>query len=273
MQEPTHDKMKIRRFLLDEVEDEREQLEELFLTDSNFQEEVLMAEHELIDDYLSGELGADREKFQQLFESNPTQQTKLRVAQTVYDYARTEFAGASRRRKKSYVYLAIAAAVLISVLGGLWLVRQTSFKQEAIPQNNARADIEKQLMAANEAAAGSIESPEAKVTPLVLASVSTRAAGSETTLSLASGAEAFDLWLLPTTTEYESYNATLRKIGSHDQFNLPRLHAQTATQGRLVRLRVPAKLFGRGVYEVALTAVATNGQPIDAGRFTFQITD
>jgi hypothetical protein len=191
----------------------------------------------------------------------------------VRNYAKSEYAGSATKSKRPYAYIAIAAAVLLILFGSIWLMRRSQFEQYAARQRNIRAEIERQLMAATAAATGSVESPEAKVTPLVLASVSTRGSGTESTVSLGSGAEAFDLWLLPTATQYDVYNATLKRVGSQDQYNIPGLRLQTGTQGKLVRLRLLARLFGVGIYEIELNGVAPNGQPVDAGRFTFQITN
>lgn len=275
MREVTPDELKIRRFLLGDLEEaERERFEELFLTDPDFNEKVLIAERELIDDYLEGELDqTESERFREVFGTAPAQLRKLRIAESVRNYAKSEYAGSSEKPKRPYAYLAIAAAVLLILFGSIWLMRRSQFEQYAARQRTIRAEIERQLMAATAAATGSVESPQAKVTPLVLASVSTRGSGPESTVSLGSGAEAFDLWLLPTPTQYDVYNATLKRVGSQDQYNIPGLRLQTGTQGKLVRLRLPAGLFGPGIYDVELNAVGPNGQPVDAGRFTFQITN
>lgn len=274
MREVTEEEAKIRRFLLNELEEaKRERLEELFLTDSSFREKVLLAESDLIDDYLEGELHkSDTEKFRQVFATTPIQSRKLRIAQLIRNYARKEYDAASNPRK-AYIYVAIAATILVLLFAGIWLMRRVQFARYAAQEQARHTQTEQQLIAANNAATGSVESPEPRVTPRVLTSVSTRGSGPESSLSLGSGAEAFDLWLETTFTQYETYNATLKRIGSSEQFNLAGLRLQTGTQGKLVRVRIPARLFPRGVYEIALTAVAPDGQPVYAGRFTFQLTD
>lgn len=275
MREVTPEEVKIRRFLLDGLEEaEREQLEERFLTDSSFKEQVLMAESELIDNYLEGALDtADREKFRQVFENTPELSRKVGIAQSVKNYARSEYLATTRFQRRPYVYIAIAAGIVAVVFGGLWILRRTQFRQQAAQENIRRAEIEKEFIAANVRATGSIESPEPGVTPLVLASVSTRGAGPQPTVSLGSGAEAFDLWLLPTVTQYQTYNATIKKLGTDDQFHVPGLTLQSGKQGKMVRLRVQARSLTRDVYEIALDAVAPDGQVVNAGKFTFQVTD
>ena len=146
-------------------------------------------------------------------------------------------------RRKAYVYPAIAAALLAILFGGLWLMRRAQLEQRAAQEKARIAAIEKELITANIAATGSVESPEPKVSPLVLPSVSKRGLGPESTLGLSSGADAFDLWLLPTVTQYNTYNATLKKLSTTDQFHVPGLELQNGKQGKMIRLRVPARIL------------------------------
>jgi hypothetical protein len=290
MREVTHDEVKIRRFLLGDLEEaEREGLEELFLTDLTFRDQVLMVESELIDEYLGGELDQnDANKFRQVFVV-PEQLRKLRIARSVRNYAQSELARdvpvfdltpvptptlapETARRNKAYIYLAIAAALIVIAVGSIWLIRRAQFGQRTAQENNRRSEVEKQLAAANAAATGSIESPEPGVIPLMLASVSTRRPGPRPTLALNSGADAFDLWLVP-TTQYQTYNASLTRVDTHDRFDVFGLRLQSEKEAKLIRLRLPAKLFTPGLYEMELKAIGPDGQAVDAGRFTFQLTD
>jgi hypothetical protein len=65
MREVTQDDLSIRRLILGELKGvEREELEERFLTNADFREKVLMAEDDLIDAFLEGELdGSDLKEF------------------------------------------------------------------------------------------------------------------------------------------------------------------------------------------------------------------
>lgn len=291
MREVTHDEVKIRQFLLGDLEEaEREGLEELFLTDLTFRDQVLMVENELIDEYLGGELDQnDTNKFRQVFAAVPEQLRKLRIARSVRNYAQSELARdmpvfdltpeptpplapETARRNKAYIYLAIAAALIVIALGSIWLIRRAQFGQQAAQENNRHSEVEKQLAAANAAATGSVESPEPGVIPLMLASVSTRRPGPGPSLALNSGADAFDLWLVP-TTQYQTYNASLTRVDTRDRFDVFGLPLQSEKEAKLVRLRLPAKLFAPGLYEMELKAVGPDGQAVDAGRFSFQLTD
>ena len=291
MSEATQDEVRIRRFLLGDVEEaEREQFEEQFLTDPIFREQVLMVESELIDEYADGELDqVDADKFKQYLALSPGQLGRVRLSQSIRNYARSELAAetpapvvplpdrdqaidfGAPRRTKPYVYFAIAAALLLIVFGGIWLVLRLQSAQQLAREQSRRAEIEKQLAAANAAATGTAESPEPRVTPLLLGSVSTRSSGPQPVLSLTSGADAFDLWLLPTTTQYETYKASIKRVDSQDRFDVPGLKLTNLNQGRMVRLRLPASLFVSSLYEVTLTAIGPNGESVDAGTFVVQL--
>src|SRR5437588_796289 len=88
MQEANKDEALIRRFLLDELtEDERQQIEELFITDGDYRERVLIAEDDLIEDYLEGALSAaERERFLSHYLITPQQRRKLRIAKSIKKY-------------------------------------------------------------------------------------------------------------------------------------------------------------------------------------------
>src|SRR6185503_8468225 len=82
----------LREFLLGSVdEDERERIEDVFLTDSQARERMLVVEQELIEEYLEGALTtADREKFLSRYAQTAEQRRKLRITKSIKDWAMKE---------------------------------------------------------------------------------------------------------------------------------------------------------------------------------------
>src|SRR5216684_4191460 len=78
----------IRLYLLGHLtEEERERLEEQFVTDRDYQEEVLIVEEELIEDYLGDSLSAqDKERFTAHLLATSQQRHRLEVAQALNRY-------------------------------------------------------------------------------------------------------------------------------------------------------------------------------------------
>ncbi|HEV2798885.1 MAG TPA: hypothetical protein VGW12_00210 [Pyrinomonadaceae bacterium] len=83
----------IREYLLGQLSDEeQERVEERLMTDQDFFEQAMMAETELIDDYLAGDL-AEAESFENYFLSAPQQRQRLRAA-TIFQRYVSESASA-----------------------------------------------------------------------------------------------------------------------------------------------------------------------------------
>lgn len=75
----------LRRYLLGQVsEEEGKQIEDLFLTDAQFNERMEIAENELIDAYIDAELSADDERrFTDRFAQTEKQRQRIRIAAAV----------------------------------------------------------------------------------------------------------------------------------------------------------------------------------------------
>ena len=84
--------LRMRRFLLGELDErEQEELEQRVLTEAGLRDKLLMAEDDLIEEYLEGFLkGEEREKFLRQFLSIPHQRDKLRIAKSLRRFARDE---------------------------------------------------------------------------------------------------------------------------------------------------------------------------------------
>src|SRR5260370_40531202 len=84
----------IRQFLLGSVDDsERQRIEGLFMSDAEFNQRILIAEDDLIEDYLENSLApADTDKFLAQYGHAPEQQRRLRIARSIRQHAASEAA-------------------------------------------------------------------------------------------------------------------------------------------------------------------------------------
>ena len=77
----------IQSYLLGQLTiEERVQIEERVLLDSDFFEQVLIVENELIDAYLEGSL-SDKEGFVQHFMSTPQQRQKVKISMALREHS------------------------------------------------------------------------------------------------------------------------------------------------------------------------------------------
>ena len=125
---------RLRQYLLGQLAEElREETETGLLEDDELFEELLIAEDELTDDYLSGKLSADEQtSFEQHFLVTPERIEKLRFARTfkrhlaahpTQEITTSKFWPALKARQFPVFGVAVIALVLIAVFAGLWLVR------------------------------------------------------------------------------------------------------------------------------------------------------
>jgi hypothetical protein len=147
MTENVETDISMKKYLLGELaEPEQRDIEQRLMTSNEYFEELLVAEDELVDEYLNGTLSPhEREKFDNHFLCTPERQDKLRFARSLQRYVSIH---AERPQKiwawplslsflrASYVIRgwSMATALLMMVVGGSWLSVRTQLIQHGIEQ-------------------------------------------------------------------------------------------------------------------------------------------
>lgn len=285
MSEKPMTKAAARRFLLGAVDDsERQQIESLFMSDPETNETMLVAEDELVEDYLEGSLSeSETARFLEQYAHGPRQRRKLRIAKTLKEYAQAEALRSQseisalqklrsfisqRLPRERWLYVPIAAALASLVLvTAVWLVQWNSQRKQ---ENNRRLAIEQQLLELN-APANLRESPP-QMLSLVLPSVSLRSVSAPAEIKPKDGYSVIELQLLwPQQEESPSFRALLRRVGGTDTFTVSNLHVEKNARGKVVRLRLPSQTLGRGHYHVSLSGIGTDGASHLTEEYDFTI--
>jgi CHAT domain-containing protein len=131
----------IRRYLLARLaEDELQRLEEKMIADNDFFNRVLLAEDEMVEEYVHDELSAnDRAEFEASFLSTPEGRQQVTYAKALSKYVKEASPVTEEPRRESEVkpawwrrpalvpYLAAAvAAIVIGVAAGIWQITPPS---------------------------------------------------------------------------------------------------------------------------------------------------
>ncbi|HEV7904647.1 MAG TPA: hypothetical protein VGO96_12460 [Pyrinomonadaceae bacterium] len=294
IKEANEDDQLIRRFLLGDVsEEERQRVEESFITDSVYSESVLMAENDLIEDYLEGDLPqAEKEQFDAHFLSTPRQRRKVRIAESLKKFAVAEAAAPSpatgegrmprqpQQRtssnvltlRKPLVILSLAAVLLIALGLGAWKIvgirRENERREQA---QTRRAAIEQELAQLNVRPGGTPS--DARIFSTDLSPVVVRSSANSGMISPPAQTTVVELRLVLIGEEYQNYRASLQKFDSTDQFTIPGLRAESATGGKVVPVKIPARLLTRGIYQLRLRGDNGTGEPVEVGEYQFQLTN
>ena len=173
----TIDELELRRYLLGTLTEEEEaRQEERLLTEENYFERLILAEDDLIDDYVRGKLSAEhKERMEQRFFSSARRQERLQLARDLSKYTSARAAVPGRERdsdrhsqagdaaippigipliaghRKRIALLASAALLVIAVGAGLILeIARLNSKidgqrQEQITAQQREEDLHREL--------------------------------------------------------------------------------------------------------------------------------
>jgi hypothetical protein len=243
----------LREFLLGNITgEERERIESLFLIDPQTRERVLGVEQDLIEDYLEGTLSTeDRETFVSRYAQTAEQRRKLRITKSIKEWAKTEAATAQAvpvrssawsrllerlRLKPSFVIPIAVTALIVIVVAAIWLSRRT-----------AHSAIERELAQLNAPSNTAAPSFQRELLP-----VTVRSAGPADELIYRPDKGEIELRLLLIQKDrYSSYHAAIHRVDDRESYavsNLP-----VSSDGKSIRLRLPAHFLTRGVYHITLT--------------------
>lgn len=243
----------LRRYLLGNLAPEsREAVEtRLFSNDQIFWEHLCLAEEELIDAYVVGDLsGEDHEQFEQRFLCTADRRQKLDLARALKAYAAEQ-----QPVKRQSIFqrlllpvtapawaMAAAAAVLLIVLPGVaW-----------------------QFGAAGRA--------PTYVSAWVSAGLVRGASGAVERVSIPPSDTLVRLHLEPGVGDYASYRATLYDVATGDEIWTQSKLVKTTIDGREgVTLTLPADLLPVGDYYVRLSGLVPGKDPVPLNRYDFRV--
>ena len=261
----------IRRYLLGRLDDDgRERFEEQFVRDAEFRETALILEEELIDDYLAGLLPADeRARFDAHYLMGPRQRQELGMAQAIREYALESpevmppVVPKATGRKLLDLLTGrgwLPAVVFAAVLGS-WLWWVSGWRGN-----------EPQLI--NAAAVARLNKPPYSSEPALsvpLIAFQNRAGGPGQKFSVPGGIEIVQLQLALPATPYQSYQATLRATDGGELLTVGDLSAQETEAGRLLTLRLPARILMPRDYTLSVSGRTTARSDESVADYYFRV--
>lgn len=269
----------LRRFLLGQTnDDERQLIETLFITDPVLKERILLAEQDLIEDYIEDCLDTDdRKSFLSQYAQSSADQRKLRIMQTLKDRAAREanaqpvspsgmsfwhrlFAGFNL---KPVFVIPIAAASMIAIAIAIFWVNRK-------PEQESKEYLVKQyeLSQINDPSRLREAPPGMKVQEL--APVSVRGV-EQRELTMRDNAQPIELQLAWIQREsFPSYRVSIQLIGDNKPFALDNLHPE-GDGGKTIRILLPAHWLKRGTYRIELSGLDSNGVVGPVEEYSFSV--
>ena len=271
-EEPVSDAL-LRQFLLGQVDDqERQRLESMFVTGALSRERVMAAEQHLMDDFLDDSLTPEnRERFLAQYGETPAEQRKLRIAQSIHDWAATSAngvgaaAGSRWSRLFGRVWLRPVAVVPIAAVVLIAIVVAVIALRSRWEQRNTHLAMQQELVRLN--LPSMLREPS--VGSVTLTPGTVRSAEAENEVTPPANAEFVELRLLWTQKErFPSYQATIRRFEEDESFTIPNLQLDS---GNVIHLRLPPSYLTRGLYQIEISGVAANGATGPAEEYTFVV--
>ncbi|HEX6719226.1 MAG TPA: hypothetical protein VF088_19125 [Pyrinomonadaceae bacterium] len=264
----------LRQFLLGKVDDqERQQIETMFVTGALSNERVMAAEQHLLDEYLENSLTpADRERFLAQYGETAVQRRKLRIAKSIQDWASTTTdvtpirPGAvsiwNRLRThlnlKPVFVIPIAVSMVAIIVAAVWLNSRWQ-------QRSRHLALEQELSRINTLR----DNPQ--TTALTLVPVSLRSTEAETEIRPQAENPFIELHLIWMQKEqYPSYQATIRKVGDSESFTVANLQPDNSSA---IRLRLPTRLLTDGLYQIEVSGVSATGDTGLTDEYKFQVKE
>lgn len=264
----------IRQYLLGTLAPEQAaEFEERLLINGELFEELLIAEDELIDQFLSGEVSAsEREKIETHFLRAPERRQQMSFAGTLKRYvsangpqtledtgaggqapAESAAGGPAPRKKRSLLLLlfprnpalafSLAGALVLVIVGGVWLANRF-LNRPNLPQTVWAIELTPGLQRDN----GEIKN-----------------------LAIPPHVDSVRLELDLAEDQYQAYEAEVLDINGRSVVTSRNLKAQTATGRRIVPLDVKPTLLPPGTYRVKLSGLSASGNLESLGSYPFKV--
>lgn len=325
--DPNSEKL-IARYLLGELSEEQQVIiEDRAFADKDYLASITAVENDLIDEYVRRELSETaRQQFEKRFLASAARRERVEFARALAqvaaeapaaEKARTTVAHSAASWRVSLeafvrglnpvARLAIAAAMLLLMVGGAWLLTETLRLRSQLTrlqaENQSRQDErqrleqqielerrrseelanslnqEKQQREQSEESLRELSEPGNKTNPPspVVASLTllpgiSRGGGDKPSLTLPENARLVRLQIgIDPEEPYKSFVVELRTVGGRRVWSKENLIAHTGGGARAVTLTLPATVLKRGEYELRLSGAKEGGGTEDVGFYYFDV--
>ena len=279
----------LRQYLLGSTPDgERERLEEALLADDGLYEELLATEEELIDEYVWGRLTeSERVQFDRYLNTLPDSERRLGFASALRARLlapRPESEAANRAthfasQDRSFpprAFLISAAAILLTILGGIWSLATISRLREDV--ESAQAEIARLQEQQNTHSVGATtdlvtaSAAPAATRSILLAPGLLRSGGSAQVVTIPGEPELLEFQLDLGANSHDNYRAVVYDANSSEVASLDQLRARETVDRILVVFRASTDWFSPGDYYVTLMGDVEHGAPAPVARYNFRVS-
>ncbi len=275
----------LRQFLLGNLNEvERQRIEKLFISDSNWKQRILIAEEDLIEDYLEGSLSEnEQQQFLAQYGYTPRHLRRLQITRLIKDYAIAEadppLTTCAQVPNRSpffsklwplnlRILIPAVAVVLVAVIAGLIFLVQ--WERGKSNEAKRHAAIERELAELN--STDNSGQPSSHVLSLVLPPVSVRSASTSNEVKLNPDTNFIDLRLIwMQKEEYSSYRAVLHRVGDSEQYTISDLKLQSDKSGRAVIVRIDTQILRRGLYQIDISGIDNHATSGPGEEYTFTV--
>ena len=312
----------ISRYLLGELSEEQQvEIEDRAFADKEYLASITAVENDLIDEYVRHELSeADRRKFESRFLASAERRKRVEFAKAlsrVPAVAKKTQPASWSWRESLYAFIsglnpaakfAFAAAMLILLVGGAWLLTTTlrlrsqltqlqaenqsrQNQRQALEQQieaerkrneelNARLNQEKQqreqsdesLRQLSETADQTNPPPRPVIASLTLLPGLSRGGGDKPSLVMPGDARLVRLNIgIDPEEQYKNFAVELRTTAGRHVWNRENLAARNRRGARAVGLTLPASVLKSGEYELRLRGLKEGGEAEDIGFYYFDV--
>ena len=309
----------ITRYLLGELPEEQHiEIEDRAFSDKEFLASITAVENDLIDEYVREELPKTaRRQFETMFLASEGRRKRVEFAKAlvqVADEARVPKRETVSWRESLAAFIhglnpigkiALAAAALVVLLGGAWLIVQTLTLRSRLTQLQAQQSdrqtlqrqIEMERRRSEELAAQlnqekqqraqsdeslrqlsetlnqqTTEAPRSIIASLTLLPGLARGANTQPKLVLPANATVAQLQIgIEPEETYKTYAVDLRTVAGRPIWTRDSLPARGTGGGRSIRLTVPASALTPGTYELRLKGKTDANVVEDVGFYYFEV--
>lgn len=313
----------IAQYLLGELPEEQQvEIEDRAFQDQEYLASITSVENDLIDEYVRDEMPEPvRRKFENRFLASAERRKRVEFAKAL-THVTSEYAfkketivappaiswrdslEAFFRSLNPVGKFAMAALVLLLLIGGAWLVTETlrlrnqltTLQAENQSRQNleqqvelerrrnqelaARLDQEKQqreqsdesLRQLSETANANTPAPRSIIASLTLLPGISRGGGNKPSLTLAPDAHLVRLQIgIDPEEQYKTFAVDLRSVAGRHVWIRENLTARNRRGARSIGLTLPATALKPGEYELKLTGVREGGATEDVGFYYFDV--